>query len=138
MRLVMILLLIASIFSCPYRCAIGGGCANTADATQVVVGGDSCCKSCVGEDVQGDQTPQPECPCDDCDCVACICNGATVDGDSGAADVSAAEVVLLAVESYQRFSEPRPARLSSAGQILQGSLFVSGRTARISLQSFQI
>src|SRR6056297_751448 len=135
MRPALILLLITSIFSCPLRCAVGSGCSDVKNTTQVV---DGCCNACDGDRAQGKEAPQPECPCDECECQACICQGATVDGNSVGEDISAADIFWLAVESYERLPQHRPTCLQSAGQIPHTSPFVSGRAARIGLQSFQI
>jgi len=117
---------------------MGDGCAEVAGATQGLAALEACCDTCGGKDVLGDEAPQPACPCDDCDCQTCVCHGATVDGDSVLADLSSVGKVWLAVESYERFSKPRLTSLRVAGQIPQSSPFVSGRAARIGLQSFQI
>jgi len=134
----MILLLIASIFSCPFRCAVGVGCADAAESMQTHVAFEPCCDSCHRKDVEGDETPQPSSPCDDCDCLACICHGATLESSLLTLELSSVALACFFVESCEHQPQPRLSALSSVKLFPPHSPFFSGRAARIGLQSFQI
>lgn len=136
MRSVLILLLIASIFSCPFRCAVGTDCADATQTTQVVA---ACCDECGGHDDGPEEgAPQPVSPCDDCQCPTCICHGAIVDGDAVVLDWSYVGASWLEIKSDQQQKQQHLTSLLSVNPAPRIFGFESGRAARIGVQSFQI
>lgn len=138
MRSAMILLLIASLLSCPIRCASGSGCTDSAGPADAVVASHTCCDTCGTQQTHQEEPSQPGCPCDDCACQACVCHGATVNADVVAIDLLAAFSVWLPVDTQAQRPLAKTHSRTQADDVPQSLPFASGRIARINLQSFQI
>ena len=146
MRFATVLLLIACLLGCPLRCAMSMYCASSPDgALSDHVNGDAavavagtCCGHCRTGESPAEKMPAPGCPCEDCDCQNCVCKGAVVDPD-----VSIPQVALTVAKWHvDTVSETASAKrfffLDRDRMAASGQTFLSGRAARIGLQSLLI
>ena len=145
LRLAFVLLLIALLLACPYRCAglLGDVCAAE---ESVAVDSTPRCPCCAKRRAVPEQPlaaagekekPSPSTPAEDCQCGSCLCHGAVVTDDDATHDVFFADLVAadnLAVASTPLAAPAIPNQYEGPPTLATAA----GRPLRVVLESLQI
>ena len=135
MRPTIVLLMIASLLSCPLWCANATDCADPASA---VASSDGCCGHCQTHRQEAETPPAPAEPCNDCQCSTCLCNGAVFESDEARFHDQLLIVWNVLGDYLARQANGAEVRCATREARLQTADRFSGRDARIRLRSLLI
>ncbi|MEX0715634.1 MAG: hypothetical protein WD066_03570 [Planctomycetaceae bacterium] len=121
-----ILLLVAALFTCPFRCL--------AEAQAGSFGEEKACACC---DHEQENAPSSPLPAEDCGCPDCLCRGAIIEDSAGLLDAgqSVPDANCVTVNSAADVHLPAPRVEASSAP---PPLMSAGRLLRVAIRSFQL
>ena len=142
------LILIAALLACPLRCSASSCCsAEESNVQSSVLSGCDCCltdgfpSDCFPTESEGQDGELPlQCPDEDCNgnCSSCICNGVVLESENDLRSSLTYHCLFEFFPVTLNIATPTAFFHADFGHSLKRPEFLSGRDARISIQSLLI